>query len=123
MSVARASRLLANALQAQRGSNLSIGTMLAGYESDKSPPRIFYVDSSGMRIEGDMFAVGSGSTYAQGILDTEHHSDLTDAEAIALGIKAIRHVTQHFAMPDPVVSLMSIGFDRSKAGNMSFDRM
>lgn len=95
MSVARASRLLANALFQNRGGGLSIGTMIMGYDSDddSSPPRIFYVDNTGMRIEGDMFAVGSGSTYAQGILDTERRYDMTDEEAIALGLKAIRHAT------------------------------
>jgi 20S proteasome subunit beta 5 len=40
-----------------------------------------------------MFAVGSGSTYAQGILDTERRDDMTEEEAIALGLKAIRHAT------------------------------
>ena len=40
-----------------------------------------------------MFSVGSGSTFALGILDTERRYDLTQDEAIALGIKAIRHAT------------------------------
>jgi 20S proteasome subunit beta 5 len=94
MSIARASRLLANSLYQNRGAGLSIGTMIMGYDSDPgSPARIYYVDNSGMRIEGDMFAVGSGSTYAQGILDTEHRFDMTDEEAISLGLKAIRHAT------------------------------
>lgn len=34
-------------------------------------PRIFYVDSEGTRTEGMRFAVGSGSTYAFGVLDNE----------------------------------------------------
>jgi 20S proteasome subunit beta 5 len=41
-----------------------------------------------------MFAVGSGSTFALGILDSEpNRYDLSVDEAIALGIKAIRHAT------------------------------
>ena len=94
MSIARSSRLLANALYQNRRAGLSIGTMIMGYDNDPtSPPHIFYVDNSGMRIEGDMFAVGSGSTYAQGILDTERRYDMSDEEAISLGLKAIRHAT------------------------------
>jgi 20S proteasome alpha/beta subunit len=58
-----------------------------------SVPKIFYVDDSGTRIEGDLFAVGSGSNFALGILDTERHDELTQDQAIALGIKAIRHAT------------------------------
>jgi 20S proteasome subunit beta 5 len=47
-----------------------------------------------MRIAGDLFAVGSGSTFALGILDTqEKRYDMSADEAVALGIKAIRHAT------------------------------
>lgn len=92
MSVARASRLLSNALYQNRGLDLSVGTMIMGFGED-GPPRIYYVDNSGVRIEGDMFAVGSGGTFALGILDTERRHNMTEDEAIALGIKAIRHAT------------------------------
>jgi 20S proteasome subunit beta 5 len=92
MSVARASRLLSDALYANRGYGLSVGTMIMGFDDDGSgKPKIYYVDDTGMRIEGDMFSVGSGSTFAYGILDTERRYDMTTDEAVALGIKAIRH--------------------------------
>jgi 5'-3' exonuclease/20S proteasome alpha/beta subunit len=96
MSVARASRLLSNALYDNRKLGLSVGTMVMGFddtETKSSRARIFYVDNSGTRIEGDVFAVGSGSTFALGILDTEKRHDLTVDEAVALGLKAIRHAT------------------------------
>ena len=92
MSVARASRLLSNALYQNRKLGLSVGTMIMGFDKD-GPPRIYYVDNSGVRIEGDLFAVGSGSTFALGILDNERKHAMTEDEAIALGIKAIRHAT------------------------------
>jgi 20S proteasome subunit beta 5 len=60
MPVVRASRLLSNALYDNRGSDLSVGTMIMGFDSDG--PRIFYIDNTGVRINGDLFAVGSGST-------------------------------------------------------------
>jgi 20S proteasome subunit beta 5 len=93
MSVMRASRLLSNVLYEARGANLSIGTMIMGYDPE-SGPKIFYVDNTGARIEGDMFSVGSGSTFALGILDTEQRRhEMNRDEAVALGIRAIRHAT------------------------------
>jgi 20S proteasome subunit beta 5 len=101
MSVARASRLLANALYSNRGLGLSVGTMICGYDDtgnssrNAALPKIYYVDNTGMRIESDLFAVGSGSTYALGILDSERarRFEMTADEAVALGIRAIRHAT------------------------------
>ncbi|OYV04621.1 MAG: hypothetical protein CFE26_15925 [Verrucomicrobiales bacterium VVV1] len=40
-----------------------------------------------------MFSCGSGSTFALAILDHERKFDMTEEEAIALCIKAIRHAT------------------------------
>jgi 20S proteasome subunit beta 5 len=93
MTVARASRLLSNALYENRGLDLSVGTMIMGFDPEDGPPRIYYVDNTGVRIEGDLFAVGSGSTFALGILDSERRYGMTEREAIQLGIKAIRHAT------------------------------
>uniref|UniRef100_A0A6T8NQD8 Proteasome subunit beta n=1 Tax=Proboscia inermis TaxID=420281 RepID=A0A6T8NQD8_9STRA len=96
ISVARASRLLSNALYQNRHLDLSVGTMIMGYDhggkSDR-PPSIYYVDNTGQRLRGEMFSVGSGSTFALGILDTERRYDMSEDEAISLGIKAIRHAT------------------------------
>ncbi len=93
MSVARASRLLSTVLYANRGLDLSVGTMIMGYDN-REGFSIYYIDNTGVRIKGDMFAVGSGSTFALGILDTEERKfDMSEEEAVALGIKAIRHAT------------------------------
>jgi 20S proteasome subunit beta 5 len=109
MSVVRASRLLSNALYDNRGSDLSVGTMIMGFDSDG--PRIFYVDNTGVRINGDLFAVGSGSTFALGILDTERRKDMTEDEAIALGIKAIRHATFRDAFSGGFIGVYVINKD------------
>ena len=94
MPVAQCSRILSNCLYTNRGLGLSMGTMIMGFDdTGLSVPKIFYVDDTGMRIEGDMFAVGSGSTLALGILDSERRYEMTEEEALALGIKAIRHAT------------------------------
>jgi 20S proteasome alpha/beta subunit len=110
MSVARASRLLSNALYENRGSDLSVGTMIMGFDPDGGP-RIYYVDDSGARIEGDMFSVGSGSTFALGILDRERRFDMTKEEAIALGIKAIRHATFRDAYSGGFINVFLITSD------------
>ena len=95
ITVARVSRLLADYLYANKSLNLSVGTMIMGY--DESGPCIYYVDNKGTRIEGNHFSVGSGSTFALGILDSAHYHQkcehMKEGEAIALGIKAIRHAT------------------------------
>ena len=50
-----------------RGYGLSMGTMVTGW--DKSGAQLYYVDNDATRIHGDLFSVGSGSTYAYGVLD------------------------------------------------------
>ena len=57
------------------------------------PPKIYYVDNSGVRLQGKLFSAGSGSTFALAILDTEFRSDMSVEEAISLGMKAIRYAT------------------------------
>lgn len=65
--------------------------MVAGW--DKTGPHIYYVDNDGTRLTAPMFSVGSGSTFAYGILDNEYRYDLTDEEAAELGKRAIYHAT------------------------------
>jgi len=91
ITVARASRILADYLYANKGFELSVGTMIMGF--DEFGPSIYYVDNSGSRIRGDLFAVGSGGSFALGVLDTERRENMIEDEAVALGIKAIRHAT------------------------------
>lgn len=97
ISTARVSRLLARVLYRNRGAGLSVGTMIVGYDDlpdhGDSSPQIYYVDDSGTRLEGKMFSAGSGSTFALAILDTEYRYEMTQEEAVALGIKAIRYAT------------------------------
>ena len=61
---------------------LTVGTMIAGW--DKTGPQLYYVDSDGTRLkahpEMPRFSVGSGSTYAYGVLDAGYRWDLTDEE-------------------------------------------
>ena len=60
-----------------------MGVMITGW--DKEGPQLFYVDNSGMRLKGNMFSVGSGSTYAFGVLDSYYKYDMSVEDAIELG--------------------------------------
>merc|ERR1712232_1169474 len=95
ISVAGASKLLANVMSSYRGYGLSMGSMIAGW--DKTGPQLYYVDNDGTRLKGKYFSVGSGSTYAYGVLDTGFRDDLTVEEAIDLGKRAIYHATHRDA--------------------------
>jgi len=106
ISVAAASKLLANIVYAYRGYGLSMGTMIAGW--DKTGPNLFYVDSDGTRLKGTRFSVGSGSTYAYGVLDSGYKHDLSVEEAIDLGRRSIYHATHRDAYSGGIVNVYHI---------------
>lgn len=89
--MAAASKLLSNIVYEYKGMGLSMGTMITGW--DKTGPALFYVDSDGTRLKGDLFSVGSGSTYAYGVLDVEYKYDMETEAAIDLARRAIYHAT------------------------------
>jgi 20S proteasome subunit beta 5 len=74
-----------------KGRGLSMGVMIAG--TDHKGPQLFYVDNDGNRLKGNIFAVGSGGTYAYGVLDSYYKWDLTDKQAVDLGVRAINEAT------------------------------
>jgi len=53
ISVAAASKLLANMVYQYKGMGLSMGTMVCGW--DKKGPGLYYVDDGGQRLEGNGF--------------------------------------------------------------------
>ncbi|KAL7421000.1 Proteasome subunit beta type-5 [Cryptotrichosporon argae] len=87
ISVAAASKILSNIVYQYKGMGLSMGTMICGW--DKTGPALFYVDSDGQRLKGNLFSVGSGSTFAYGVLDQAYSYDLSDEDAQELGRRAI----------------------------------
>ena len=95
ISVSGASKILNNILYSYRGRGLSMGVMIAG--TDKTGQRLFYLDNDGQRLESDVFAVGSGGTYALGVLDTNRRFDMSVQEAVNLGKRAIYHATHRDA--------------------------
>ncbi|CAI9715578.1 proteasome subunit beta type-5-like [Octopus vulgaris] len=103
ISVAAASKLLANILYNYKGMGLSLGTMICGW--DKKGPGLYYVDNNGERMSNEMFSVGSGSTHAYGVMDCGHRYDLSAEEAYELGKRAIYHATYRDAFSGGIVSL------------------
>jgi 20S proteasome subunit beta 5 len=106
ISVAAASKLLANTVAGYRGYGLSMGTMITGW--DDTGPQLYYVDDDGTRLKGRYFSVGSGSTYAYGVLDTHYRPDLTVEEAIDLGKRAIYHATHRDAYSGGINNLYHV---------------
>lgn len=109
ITVAAASKLLANTMNAYRGYGLSMGTMVTGW--DETGPQLYYVDDDGTRLKGTYFSVGSGSTYAYGVLDTYYRPDLTVDEAIDLGKRAIYHATHRDAYSGGINNLYHVTKD------------
>lgn len=95
ITVAAASKMLANTMASYRGYGLSMGTMITGW--DETGPQLYYVDDDGTRLKGKLFSVGSGSTYAYGVLDTYYRWDMSIDEAIDLGRRAIYHAAHRDA--------------------------
>jgi len=90
-TVAMASMMLCGIMRQYKGYGLSMGTMFTG--SDKSGSSLYYIDNDATRLKGSLFAVGSGGTFAYGVLDTNYKWDLTLDEAVKLGIRAISSAT------------------------------
>ncbi|WFD44153.1 proteasome endopeptidase complex [Malassezia psittaci] len=103
ISVAAASKILSNLVYSYKGMGLSMGTMICGW--DKTGPAIFYVDSEGSRLKGDLFSVGSGSTFAYGVLDQGYHWDLEYEEALDLGRRSIYAATHRDAYSGNTINL------------------
>ena len=80
--------------------------MICGW--DESGPQIYYVDSDGQRLHGPLFSVGSGSTFAYGVLDTGYRYDLTFDEATDLARRAIFAATYRDAYSGGTVRVYHI---------------
>lgn len=110
ISVAAASKLLANMLYNYKGRGLSLGVMICGWDRRKGP-QIYYVDNDSRRLPGKLFSVGSGSVYALGVLDKGYRYDMSDEEAFDLGRRAIYHATHRDGASGGVVRVYTIQKD------------
>ncbi|XP_069735309.1 proteasome subunit beta type-5 [Phaenicophaeus curvirostris] len=107
ISVAAASKLLANMVYQYKGMGLSMGTMICGW--DKRGPGLYYVDSEGTRVPGRAFAVGSGAPYAYGVLDRGYRESLATEEACELARRAIYQAARRDAYSGGRVTVYHVG--------------
>jgi 20S proteasome subunit beta 5 len=107
ISVAAASKILANLVYQYKGMGLSMGTMCAGVTPEEGPA-LYYIDSDGTRLPGNLFCVGSGQTFAYGVLDAEYKYDLTDEEALELGRRSILAATHRDAYSGGFINLYHV---------------
>ncbi|XP_064393901.1 proteasome subunit beta type-5-like [Halichondria panicea] len=120
ISVAAASKVLANMIYYYKGMGLSMGTMICGW--DKKGPGLYYVDTDGSRLTHHIFSVGSGSTYAYGVMDSGYHWDMEIEEARELGKRAIYHATHRDAYSGGVVNLYHMcatGWEKVSSTNVA----
>lgn len=103
ISVSAASKLLCNMMLQYRGTGLCVGSMICGW--DKKGPGLYYVDENGLRLSGNRFSVGSGSSHAYGVMDSGYRYDLTIEEAYDLGCRAISYATHRDGVSGGVVNL------------------
>lgn len=101
ISVAAASKIMANIIFNYKGMGLSMGMMLAGF--DKRGPGLYYIDSEGSRTLGNLYSVGSGSLFAYGVLDSGYHWDLENEAAYELARRAIYHATHRDAYSGGII--------------------
>lgn len=109
VSVSTASKILANIMYAYRGYDLSMGTMIAGW--DTNGPALYHVDNDGNRFQGNLFSVGSGSPYAYGVVDAEWKWDMTVEEAAELGRRAVYHATHRDSASGGLVNVFYVNKD------------
>ncbi len=107
ISVAAASKILSNLVYSYKGMGLSMGTMCAGVTPQEGPA-LYYIDSDGTRLAGNLFCVGSGQTHAYGVLDAEYHYNLTEEEALALGSRSILAATHRDAFSGGFINLYHV---------------
>jgi len=110
ITVAAASKILVNLVYSYKGMGLSMGTMCAGVTPSEGPA-LYYVDSDGTRMSGNLFCVGSGQTFAYGVLDAEYRYDLSTEEALELGRRAILAAMHRDAYSGGFVNLYHVKED------------
>ena len=74
-------------------------------------PALYYIDSDGTRLSGNLFCVGSGQTFAYGVLDASYKYDLTDEEALELGSRSILAGTHRDAFSGGFINLYHVKED------------
>ncbi|XP_076828200.1 proteasome subunit beta type-11a [Brachyhypopomus gauderio] len=91
--------------------NLSQGQILSTAQCAAGPqpgPRVCYVCSDGLRLNGELISVGSGSPYAYSVLDVGWRWKMSSEEATALAREAVYRATHRDAYSGNNVDLFHI---------------
>ena len=83
MSVKAASTLVANIIR----QGFYVGLIVGGY--DKTGGHVFSIDGAGGHIEDNYMSVGSGSSFAMGVIEEKYREGMTREEGIDLAIAAL----------------------------------
>ncbi|XP_051515820.1 proteasome subunit beta type-11b [Myxocyprinus asiaticus] len=73
-----------------------------------SGPRVIYVCSDGLRLQGELFSVGSGSPYAYSILDSSVYWGMSIEEAASVAREAVYRATHRDAYSGNNVDLYHV---------------
>lgn len=84
--------------------------MCAGVTPQEGPA-LYYIDSDGTRLAGNLFCVGSGQTFAYGVLDAEYKYDLSEEAALELGRRSILAATHRDAFSGGFINLYHVKED------------
>jgi proteasome beta subunit len=113
MSVKAAATLLGNILFSNRYFPMIVQLILGGY--DKEGASLYSIDPLGSAIKDKMFATGSGSPMALGLLEDSFKEDLSVDEGIKLAVRAIKVATERDVMTGngiDVVKITKKGFEK-----------
>jgi 20S proteasome subunit beta 5 len=64
-----------------------------------------------MRLAGNLFCVGSGQTFAYGVLDAEYQCDFSEEEALELGRRSIMAAMHRNAFSGDFIDLYHVRED------------
>jgi len=81
--------------------------MCAGVTPQEGPA-LYYIDSDGTRLSGNLFCVGSGQTFAYGVLDAQYSYDLSEEDALDLGRRSILAATHRDAYSGGYINLYHV---------------
>ncbi len=121
-------KYFASSLSDYKGTDLSVGSMVAGWDPITGPA-LFYIDNQGSCVPGNYFAVGSGASLAYAILDSSIDSTTTTTsynenkdeqqnkyeldlvsldEVIDIAVRAIRHAAHRDAFSGGYINILHI---------------
>lgn len=93
IKVSEAACTLCDMLRPQANSGLSLGSFICGFDNQGIDLYFLNCGESVQKIKGNMFSCGSGSTFAQGCLDTHYNWDMTKEQALEMAKLSIYHAT------------------------------